>query len=398
MPIRRATVTVARVRASRAVLIDVVVAVVALAVSATVLHAARAGAGLRPPDAAAYLLLGVYSTAVVLRRFAPAIAVVVGLAAGVAYAAAAYPAALTPALLLPVYSAAAALPERRSRGVLAVAVVFGFFGATLAPGSTDLGVPIAIVAAWLLGNDTGRRREYTAELERKNAELEQAQVELARRAVTEERLRIARELHDVVAHSMSVVAVHAGTGRMVADRNPAAAHDALATIEMAARSSLVEMRRLLGVLRSPTGSPAEDDGRAPAPGLADLDALVDDVAASGLAVEVCIDGVRPAVPAGVDLSAYRIVQEALTNVLRHAGRARVTVAVQYAADAVTVDVQDDGEGASATPRPPADRGAVGHGLVGMRERVELYHGDLEVGPRPGGGFRVRARLPYAATP
>ena len=190
---------------------------------------------------------------------------------------------------------------------------------------------------------------------------------MADRAVTEERLRIARELHDVVAHTMSVVAVHAGTGRMVADDDPAAARQALATIETTTRSALVEMRRMLGVLR---GSDGEQPGTlAPAPGLGDLDALVADVVRSGVTVEVRVEGDRADVPAGVDLAAYRIVQEALTNVIKHAGRVRATVAVRYTDDAVTVEVDDEGR--------PGDDSAIGAG------------GDRA---RPGGHARARRHV------
>jgi signal transduction histidine kinase len=190
---------------------------------------------------------------------------------------------------------------------------------------------------------------------------------------------------------MSVVALHAGTGRMVADDDPGAARDALATIETATRSALLEMRRLLEVLREPGGE--QPGSLAPAPGLRDLDALVAEVVRSGVTVEVRVDGERPAVPPGVDLSAYRIVQEALTNVIKHAGRARTTVMVHYEDDAVTVQVDDDGTPCSAAV-PAAGAIAPGHGVIGMRERVAIYDGDFEAGMRDGGGFRVYARLPF----
>jgi signal transduction histidine kinase len=305
------------------------------------------------------------------------------------YAAAEYPVALTPVVLLSVYSCAALLSPRRARVVLGIAVVVGVFGATLSPGPTDVGVPALIVSAWLLGNFVGSRRAHTEELERKNRQLEQARLELADRAVAEERLRIARELHDVVAHSMSVVALHAGTGRMVAESDPAAAREALATIERSTRSALHEMRRLLGVLRG--SGPGAPDELGPAPGLRDVDALVADVVRSGVTVQVQIEGERPDVPAGVDLSAFRIVQEALTNVIKHGGRAATKVAVRYAPDAVTVEVTDDGAGA---PRRRADRVHERSRHRRERERVALFGGDLDAGPAPGGGFRVRARLPF----
>jgi signal transduction histidine kinase len=381
----------------RLLLVDVLVASAAFGVSAIALAGrAPVGRGLRSPDLAAYVLLAVYSAAVVVRRRLPVVAVIGGLVAGVAFAAAQYPPALTPVVLLPVYTAASTLSPRPSRVVLAAAVVLGYLGATFSPGPTDLGVPALLVSAWLLGNHEGTRRRYTAELEAKNRLLQQAQIELADRAVTEERLRIARELHDVVAHTMSVVAVHAGTGRMVAGTDPGAARQALATIETATRSALTEMRHMLGMLR---GADAASTGaRAPSPGLGDLDGLVAEVVGSGLTVEVRVEGDRRDLPTGVDLSAYRIVQEALTNVIRHAGRARATVTVRYADDAVTVDVEDDG-----SPRPAEAAGAPapgggGHGIMGMRERVAVFGGALDAGPRPDGGFRVTARLPYGETP
>jgi signal transduction histidine kinase len=378
----------------RAVAIDVLVAVASFAISATVLTRSEDLAdGVRRADLGAYALAAVCSASVVFRRRAPVASVLAGLLAVLAFAAAQYPVALTPVVLLSVYTAAEALPARPARLLLAVALVAAGLATLVGPGPTDPGVLALVLSAWLLGTFVGSRRAYTAELERKNRQLEQARLDLADRAVAEERLRIARELHDVVAHSMSVVAVQAGTGRMVATEDPAAARQALATIETATRSALVEMRRLMGVLR---GSGAEPPSAlAPAPGLADIDALVADVVRSGVAVEVRVEGERREVPAGVDLSAYRIVQEALTNVIKHAGRSKATVAVRYADDAVTVEVDDEGTGSPASP--PSGSGG-GHGLVGMRERVAMYGGRLETGPSPSGGFRVAAHLPFGARP
>ena len=180
---------------------------------------------------------------------------------------------------------------------------------------------------------------------------------------------------------------------MAHDELPDGAQQALATIETATRSALGEMRRLLGVLR---GSEGEQNGvQAPAPGLGDLDVLVAEVVRSGVTVEVCIDGEPRAIPAGVDLSAYRIVQEALTNVIKHAGRARTRVAIRYSDEAVSVEIDDDGaEGSAARPAVVS----AGHGITGMRERVALYHGDFDAGFRPCGGFHVSARLLYDARP
>jgi len=213
--------------------------------------------------------------------------------------------------------------------------------------------------------------------------LERESEEEAKRAVADERLRIAQELHDVVAHSMGVIAVQAGVGAHVIDDDPAEAKRSLEAIATTSRGTLVEIRRLLGVLRS--------DGDAayqPAPGLADLDRLVADVGGAGLDVALCIDGERGDVPPGVDLTAYRIVQEALTNVLKHAGPAHTTVTVGYEPGALRLEIADDGRGVNGR----ASQG--GHGLLGMRERVGVYGGSLQAGPAQGGGFRVVARLPY----
>jgi signal transduction histidine kinase len=205
-----------------------------------------------------------------------------------------------------------------------------------------------------------------------------------REAVAAERAAIARELHDVVAHHMSVMVVQAGAARAVGETDPAATAEALRQIEASGRTGLAEMRRLLEVLK------AEEDGNgwAPQPGLARLSELLDAMRASGLPVEAVVEGTPRALSPGVDVSAYRIVQEGLTNSLRHAGGASARVVVRYEPDALELEVADDGAGPSEDPEASG-----GHGLIGMRERVQLFGGELEAGPRPGGGFLVRARLP-----
>src|SRR5918995_1765733 len=215
--------------------------------------------------------------------------------------------------------------------------------------------------------------------------LERTREELARRAVVEERLRIARELHDVVAHALSVIAVQAGAGRVVGEDSPATAREALASIETASRSALGEMRRLLMVLRSDEG---EVEPLVPSPGLSELEGLVAATVRSGLPVEVRIDGDRVALPAGGGLAAHRLVQGALTNVRKHAHASRASVVISYDPDEVRIEVLDDGVG----PRANGRLGA-GHGLVGMRERAALYGGTVETGPGLDGGFRVTARIP-----
>jgi len=207
-----------------------------------------------------------------------------------------------------------------------------------------------------------------------------------REAVAAERAAIARELHDVVAHHMSVMVVQAGAARAVGESDPAAASAALRQIETSGRTGLAEMRRLLGILKAE----GDGDGRAPQPGLADLGELLDSMRATGLAVEAVVEGSTRPLPPGVDLSAYRIVQEALTNALRHAGGASARVLVRYEPAALELEIADDGLG------PPDGPSTQGQGLIGMRERAQLFGGAFEAGPRPGGGFLVRARLPFEA--
>jgi signal transduction histidine kinase len=203
----------------------------------------------------------------------------------------------------------------------------------------------------------------------------------ARQAVADERARIARELHDVVAHSVSVMVVQAQAGpRLIAD--PEGARGAFRAIEQSGREALVELRRLLGVLRA-TG-PAAD---APQPGLGSLQSLVDQVREAGLRVDLRVEGDPVQLPAGVDLSAYRIVQEALTNTIKHAGAAEAEVLVRYGAGALDLEIVDNGSG-------PAANGHQGHGLIGIRERVALFGGEMQAGARDGHGYAVRARLPY----
>jgi signal transduction histidine kinase len=207
--------------------------------------------------------------------------------------------------------------------------------------------------------------------------------ERAREAVAEERARIARELHDIVSHAVSVIAVQSGSlRRRLRHERPAEAEE-LRGIEETARQALGDMRRMLGLLRTDEDAPA----LAPQPGLAQVDRLVEQVRETGLDVEVAVEGEPRALPPGVDLAAYRIVQEALTNVLKHADGAYACVALRFGERELALEITDDGRG----PDPASNGG--GHGLVGMRERAALYGGSLEAQPAPGGGFQVRARLP-----
>jgi signal transduction histidine kinase len=312
-----------------------------------------------------------------------------GLATGAAFAALGLNlVVLTVALLIYVYTVAARCPRRVSLAGLAateamLAVVWLARPRLIGDGSSLVADALILAAAWWLGDGTRRRQEAIVTARQRAAELEQAREELARRAVTEERLRIARELHDVVAHSMSIIAVQSGVGVHVLDSRPDEARKALEAVEATSRQALVEMRRLLGVLRQE----AETRGSlAPAPGLAEVETLAAEVAKAGVRVEVRIEGTPAELPAGLDLSAYRIIQEALTNVVRHAAPATARVAVRHSPGQVALEVVDDGRG-------PWDHGHGGHGIAGMRERAALYGGTLEAGPLPGGGFRVAATLP-----
>lgn len=240
---------------------------------------------------------------------------------------------------------------------------------------------VVLLLVWSVGYILGGRLQRAEALARRAAELEQER----NRAISEERARLARELHDIVAHSVSMIAVQAEAGETLLEDDPERAAAAFRSIQAASRQSLTELRRLLGLLRE-ADSPA---ALAPQPGLAEIGRLVEGVRAAGLTVELTIVGEPSALDPGVDLSAYRVVQEALTNALRHAGPARARVRISYLPGALEVEVADDGHGGGE----PAGAGADGQGLVGMRERVALYGGEFLAGRRSEGGFAVRARLP-----
>jgi signal transduction histidine kinase len=230
---------------------------------------------------------------------------------------------------------------------------------------------------WIIGRVIRHRRLREQQLEREKAEAEAA--------IADERVRIARELHDVVAHAISVIVLQARGGRKQLDSAPEQTRDALDAIEVTASQALAEMRRLLGLLRETD----EDVARTPQPTLARLDELVGQVREAGLPVELVVHGTPHELPPGVDLSAYRIVQEALTNALKHAGPATARVSVSYGESGLELEVADDGSG-------NGNGDGTGHGLVGIRERVAVFGGEVDAGARPEGGYTVRARLPYAS--
>ncbi|PZG16935.1 sensor histidine kinase [Micromonospora craterilacus] len=240
------------------------------------------------------------------------------------------------------------------------------------------------IVSFSVGRTLHARRSSTEALRERARTAEANQRALAEQAVADERRRIARELHDVVAHHVSVMGVLATGVRRVLRRDPDAADEAIGTIEETSRATLRELRRLLDVLRTEAEPAAE---LAPQPGIAGIEALTEQVREAGLPVTLTVAGTPGALEEGEALTVYRIVQEALTNALKHAGAATAQVRVSFAADAVEVEVTDTGRG------PTPDTHRIGHGLVGMRERVGLYGGVLRTGPRPGGGYRVYARIP-----
>ncbi|HEX4217639.1 MAG TPA: histidine kinase [Acidimicrobiales bacterium] len=342
------------------------------------------------------------------RRFPRAVFAISGAATFVAMATGLVGGITPLAALIALYTVSARCERRWSIGAGLVAWV-GVVAAVLLDGHPAsfrfqlFVAPMTIIAgAWLIGDNLRVRREYVAHLEERAERMEAEQEAEARRAAEGERARIARELHDVVAHHVSVIAVQAGAARMVAESRPAAVsaepsgpEDMLASIEVTARRALSELRRLLGVLRK------EEDrvDHAPQPGLDQLGSLVDRVRAAGVTVDVAISGpVPPNLPPGVDLSAYRIVQEALTNVLKHGGGAPTRVAMHFDDESLDLAVTDSGPGG---PRPPipvpktafSTTSAGGHGIIGMQERVAMLGGELSAGRLPSGGFEVRARIP-----
>jgi len=263
-------------------------------------------------------------------------------------------------------------------GLTAVALELG-------QGPGDVAFPaIVLLASALPGYGLRQRIALARQLAERTHELEAEREAREQAATLEERRRIARELHDIVAHSVSVMVVQAGAARRTLDRDPERALDALGAVEATGRGALVELRRLLGLLR-PEG---EDASRAPQPGMAGLESLVDRARAAGLPVDLVVEGEPEPLASGVDLAAYRIVQEALTNTLKHAGPARARVLVRWTREDVELEVTDTGRGYSESE----DDGG-GHGIVGMRERVAMCGGDVYTGRRAGGGFEVRVRLP-----
>jgi signal transduction histidine kinase len=352
-------------------------------------NSAEAGAVVAP-DALGYLLLAVSGLVLLVRRRWPLAVLAVTAAISIWYYVAGYPDG--PgwlSLFVALYTFTAHGDGRRSiqivTGGIAALTVVWLFTADLAPraeaGWVFFRIGAAIMAA-ALGESVRSRRVIAIEAQARAARAERTREEEARRRVDAERLRIAREVHDTVAHAIAIVNVQAGVTAHVLDKRPERAKEALVTIEQTSARALHELRATLGVLRDVE----DDDHRSPTPGLGQLDDLTAMAREAGLDVKVESDGTPPELSSAVDRAAYRILQESITNVIRHAGPAQVTIAIAASDGELAIQVTDDGRGA-------APGGETGNGIAGMRERCALLGGELSTGPGPAGGFRVRARLP-----
>lgn len=344
-----------------------------------------------PVPAQAYALAVLGAAPVAVRQVAPVTTMSVVLVASTCYAVAQHSGVLPNnglGILLGMFTVAMLRTWRAAAAmcagtVVALTVVFSTLPVTAWPEFAQ--AALAVVGAWALGDATRRWVRRSEDLAAQSAV-----------ALAAERVRIARELHDVVAHHMAVISLQAGVAEYVLDTDPVTARQAIGTVGASSRNAMGEMRRLLGVLR--TDDPDEETAYRPQPGLASLEELADRVRATGHAVTVRARGRIRDLPAGPDLTAYRVVQESLTNVVRHAGPASAHVDLDFGPRTLTISVTDDGTGPPATGPAPTVSTPTGHGIRGMRERVELFGGTLVAEPAPRGGFAVLARLPIPEAP
>ena len=345
------------------------------------------------PGASTAALMMAATLPVAVRRIWPvlALAVVAG-SIGVLTATGRAPSAVDLTLGMVVYMAAVRLCRRDSLiALLATEIVIGsgLLAAIASRGQRVLlHSMLAAAVVWFVGDVVRERRRYLAGLAEQAWQRQRADAERSRQAIRQERVRIARELHDVVAHSLSVVTVQAGVGRKVGAARPAEALQALRAVEESSRDALDELRRILGLLRG-DDEDADSPSLAPAPGIADLGELAEMIVAAGTPVRLSVTGDATALTPAAALTVYRIVQEALTNVVRHAPRAEAHVQVRIGPSGAHIRVTDNGPGGSPDPADPVAH----HGIVGMRERAAAFDGTLDAGPLPGGGFQVMAYLP-----
>ena len=379
---------------------DVAFAVLIGAFTVLGLFSADVSGSEQGPDVIAIAIIVGQTVSFAFRRRAPLASLAGVTAFTVAFWIADYATRFDTVSILAVYAATAhGGPDRRQvwrvvGGVVATMTVIAIVG-VLSP-SEDLptaavfGIAAIHVTAAVAGEVVYDRRRRLAALERRAVRAEAERELLARQAVMDERARIARDLHDVVAHGMSVMVVQAGAAQRVVETDPQAAAAALEHIQDAGREALAQMRQMLEVLRDEHGEVAS---LTPQPNLDDLRSLARQCTESGLPTELDVAGTPPPGVLGEQMAAYRVVQEALTNSIKHAGRgARAAVRMRYEPELISVEVFDDGVGTTDAELARA----TGHGFVGMRERVDLYGGKLHYGPRPGGGFRVAARIPVAS--
>ena len=346
---------------------------------------------LADPDSLGYVLLAVGGLALVARRRWPVAVLATTVAANLVYYTARYPDGPgTTAVFVAIFTLAAQGDGRRSLRLVAAAIAVLTVGwlltADLQPFNAAGWVLFRIGTAGLaaaLGESVRSRRVMAAEAQARAERAEQTKEQEARRRVDAERLRIAREVHDTVAHAIAVINVQAGVTAHVLDKRPHQARETLAVIEQTSARALDELRATLRVLR------AADDGRTPAAGLGQVEELAAVAREAGLDVKVQVASPPTELPSAVEQAAYRILRESVTNAIRHAGPARVTVSLTYGRGDLELLVADDGRG----PRQPHDAQGAGLGIAGMRERAELLGGQLTAGPRPDGGFQVRVRLP-----
>ncbi|MFF3639813.1 sensor histidine kinase [Streptomyces sp. NPDC002564] len=373
----------------RPLAVDALIAV-ALTTVAVLLGQESAQQGWTALDPLGYALVALVSVPVVVRAKAPVAVTLVIHAAWFGYVSLGYwPVVGTFGPMLCVYTVASLRPPRTSLACTGLMAALWIYAGAISEGASMPSVVGQAVGFSLVLWRFGYVARRSAELAR---QLKLEQDERARREVAQERGRIARELHDVVAHHMSVISVQAGLATFVFGSDPATARSALGTISGTSGEALEELRRMLRVLRSEDGEPGDGEPAAPMPGLARLDEMVERVRAGGVPVTLRVTGTpRPLAP-GIELCAYRVVQEALTNVLKHARGAAASVELAYRRAHIEVAVTDDGQGVILD----RVRTGSGHGLIGMRERAKLYGGAISIGPLSEGGFAVRLTLPTSA--
>ena len=383
----------AHLRRANPLAVDALIAIAFASVAVFEMQGAAESEGrFRDSDGLGALLVLAQTLPLALRRVAPLGSLAAITAASGLHAALGYDQfqAGTFAFLVAVSSAAYVTDNRRAlvAALLGVVGIGVFFSTTRITFNNYEIVSVSglWLAGWTVGSYLRIRQGHTAKVERRAAVLEHDSEARSREAVADERSRITRELHDIIGHTLNLIVVQAGAAQAVFKSRPDHALESLSSIETTARQSLSDMERMLGILRPPE---AEAAPYAPQPGLGQVDRLAEQFTDAGLPVEVNVAGEPAKLPTSLDLSAYRIVQEALTNALKHAGPARARVAISYLADKLELDIVDDGQGSG----DDGHNAGGGRGLIGMRERVSLFGGELDVGPAAEGGFRVHASLP-----